>query len=528
VDDDYRQAWAQFRFEVIAPLLDERLDKAERARLRAEILRRSYTRPDGKEWYASERTLRNWLQRYASGELSGLENRCHGARGRMKALDENVLEAARGLRERMRSRSIQDIMMHLKYASSVDISTISASTLNRHLNRIGATKGKSYSELGAFQRFQMEHINQVWQSDCSDGIYLPDPLGLKEVRQTTLVTFIDDASRFCVHGEFYWTERLSDLLDCFRTALIARGQPARVYCDNGPVYIAQDFASICAALGIGLRHSEAYHPEGKGKQERYYLTIQRRFYREAERAGLATLAELNEFFWAWLDECYHKVKHTALKVTPLERWQMEESLVKRLSLEQIHQALQLRARRTVNKKTALIQLEGRLYQASRELAGKRVHVRWPFDDESAVNIWLDGSFQEQAELFIPGADIDYSKRPVRPVKDETPKVLDCSKRLCTALVATFRGQNAPQDTSRYGVLTEREFIFVVEQCLGKSLTAPENATLTQVYKSLYPVNVEFVERCLAKAIACRGNRMHITFYVKRMLQLRNNGGNCHG
>lgn len=528
MDDEYRQAWAQFRFEVIAPLLDERLDRAERARLRADILRRTYTRPDGKEWCANERTLRSWLERYASGELSRLENRCHGARGQMRALDENVLEAARGLRERMRSRSIQDILLHLKYASSVDVSKISASTLNRHLNRVGATKDKSYSERGAFQRFQMEHINQMWQSDCSDGIYLPDPFGLKEVRQTTLITFIDDASRFCVHGEFYWRERLPNLLDCFRTALIARGKPSRVYCDNGPAYAALDFASICAALDIGLRHSEVQHPEGKGKQERYYLTIQRRFYREAEKAGLATLAELNEFFWAWLDECYHKVKHTALKMTPLERWQMEETQIKRLSLEQIQQALQLRVRRTVNKKTALVQVDGRLYQASRELAGQRVQLRWPFDDESAVNIWQDGCFRERAALFTPGIDIDYSRRPARPVKDETPKVLDCSKRFRSALLAKYRGQDAPQNASRYGVLTERAFIFVVEQCLGKSVTTSESATLSQAYKSLYPVNAEFIERCLAKAIAVRGNRMHISFYVKRMLQLQNNGGNCHG
>lgn len=520
VDEERRQSWAQFRFEVIEPLLDENLDGAEKALLRQEILVRTYTTPDGRSWRISERTLRNWLRRYQVGQLSELQNRRSKTLGEMKALDVKVLDAAKGLRERMRSRSIQDILMHLKITSNIDVSKIAASTLNRHLKRIGATKDKTYSERGIFQPFQKEHINQVWQSDCSDGIWLPDPTGLKELRQTTLITCIDDASRFCVHGQFYWTEQLVDLLDCFRTALMSRGKPQRLYTDNGSIYTAHDFAHICSTMGIGLRHSEPYHPEGKGKQERYYLTIQMRFYKEAQKAGLATLQDLNEFFWAWLDECYHKVKHQTLKMTPLQRWQMDESLVKRISFERIHEAMQLRARRTVDTKTAQIRLNGKRYQASRNLAGQRMQVRWPFDDESAVNIWREGEFFERAELFVAGADIDYSKRPQRQAAEEEPKVLDCSKQFRAALVAKFRGEKPPQDTSRYGVLTEREFIYVVEQCLSKSLTEAESGSLSQSYKCLFPIDAEFVQRCLGKAIAGKGNRMHISFYLKCMEELR--------
>lgn len=520
MDEERRQSWAQFRFEVIAPLLDDQLDGAEKARLRQEILAKTYTTPDGKSWRIAERTLRNWLNRYRKGCLGELENRRNKTRGQMKALDENVLEAAKGLRERMRTRSIQDILMHLKFTSDIDVSKISASTLNRHLNRVGATKDKNYSETGIFQHFQKEHINQTWQSDCSDGIYLPDPLGLKEVRQTVLITCIDDASRFCVHGQFYWTEQLVDLLDCFKTALTARGRPGCLYTDNGPIYKALDLKSICSDLGIKLKHSEEYHPEGKGKQERYYLTMQMRFYKEAEKAGILTIQELNEFFWAWLDECYHKVKHSALKVTPLERWQQEEGLIKRLSLEEIQRCLQLRARRTIDSRTALIRLEGKRYQASQSLGGKRVQVRWPFDDDSAVSIWQDGAFLERAPLFVPSEDIDYAKRPKRPQEEEAPKVLDCSKRLRLSLVAKYRGQMPPEDTSRYGVLTEREFIYVVEQCLEKPLTEVDASLLSQYYKRLCPFDAEFVQKCLSQAIAAKGKRKHLSFYLDRLAEMR--------
>lgn len=520
MDEERRQSWAQFRFEVIAPLLDDKLDGAEKARLRREILAKIYTTPEGKSWRIAERTLRNWLNRYRRGQLGELENRRSKMHGQMKALDETVLETARGLRERMRTRSIQDILMHLKFTSNIDISKISSSTLNRHLNRIGATKDKNYSEVGIFQPFQKEHINQTWQSDCSDGLYLPDPLGLKEVRQTTLITCIDDASRFCVHGQFYWSEQLVDLLDCFKTALTARGSPTTLYTDNGPIYRAKDLKSICSDLGTGLKHSEEYHPEGKGKQERYYLTIQTRFYKEAEKAGILNIQELNEFFWAWLDECYHKAEHNTLKMTPLARWQREEARIKRLSLEEIQRCLQLRRYRKVDSKTALIRLEGKRYQASQNLGGKRVQVRWPFDDDSTVNIWQHGAFLERAERFVPSADIDYSKRPLRQKEEKGPKVLDCSKQLRLSMVAKYRGEKAPEDTSRYGALSEREFIYVVGQSLQRAFTEVDASLLSQCYKRICPFDAEFAQQCLSKAIAAKGTRKHLTFYLGRLEELR--------
>ncbi len=231
-DEERREAWALFRYNVIAPLLESGLDEAEKAAKRKEILATIQTTPDGKKWTISERTLRNWLCRHKRGLLKGLENQRHENPGAMKALDEHVLEAAKGLRERMRTRSIPDILLHLKMRG-VDVSRISRTTLNRHLNWVGATKRKDFADRGAFQHFAKEHINQLWQTDCTDGLWLPDPLGLKEVRKTTLITFIDDCSRFCVYGQFFWTAQLVDLLECFRGALLSRGKPGTTYSDNG-------------------------------------------------------------------------------------------------------------------------------------------------------------------------------------------------------------------------------------------------------------------------------------------------------
>jgi putative transposase len=515
IEEERREAWALFRYNVIAPLLEPGLDGAEKAAKRKEILAAVHITPDGKRWTISERTLRQWLSRHRTSQLKGLENQRHENLGLMKALDEQVLEEAKGLRERMRTRSVPDILLHLKMRG-VDVSRISTTTLNRHLNRVGATKRKDFADRGAYQHFVKEHINQLWQTDCTDGLWLPDPLGKKAVRQTTLITFIDDCSRFCVHGQFFWTAQLVDLLYCFKTALLARGKPGTTYSDNGSIYRARDWSAICGELNIGLKHTEAYQPSGKGKQERHYHTLQRRFYKEAEKSGLTTLQELNEFFWAWLEQCYHQEKHKGIGMPPLERWQMEEHLIERLPLETLEQRMQRRAYRDVDFKTALIRLNGKRYQASQNLSGaKRVQVRWPFDDESAVNIFRNGAFVERAELFVAGADIDYSKRPVRQADDE-PNVLDCAKQLRLSMVARHRGEKMPADTSKFGFLTENEYVFVVETCLNRTLTEGDRALLKESYRRLSPVDAEFVQGCLSKAVASKGSQKHLNYYLTQM------------
>ena len=98
---------------------------------------------------------------------------------------------------------------------------------------------------------------------------------MKELKQATLITCIDDTSRFCVHGQFYWTEELENLLDYYRKPILSRGKPSTVYSDNGSVYRSNDFGAICRELGVKQKHSEKQRPEAKGKQETHHKSTSR-------------------------------------------------------------------------------------------------------------------------------------------------------------------------------------------------------------------------------------------------------------
>ena len=119
----------------------------------------------------------------------------------------------------------------------------------------------------AARRFQRRHRNSLWQSDIKYGPFLPiGPGGTS--KQTYLVVFIDDATRFVVHAAFYDSLEQAIVEDAFRKAIQQYGVPEAVYFDNGKQYRTKWMGRTCSKLGIRLLFAKPYSPESKGKVER--------------------------------------------------------------------------------------------------------------------------------------------------------------------------------------------------------------------------------------------------------------------
>ncbi len=78
-----------------------------------------------------------------------------------------------------------------------------------------------------------------------------------------------------------------------------------LYTDNAKIYRTQQLALICAGFGCSVVHARPYHAAGKGKQERFFGTVRTRFLSTITDENI-TLEELNERYWHWLDEDYHR------------------------------------------------------------------------------------------------------------------------------------------------------------------------------------------------------------------------------
>jgi len=441
--DDRQRQLAEFRFGVIAPLICRRLDNAERQELRREILNQVFIEPGGKTKRVGERTLRSWISKYNTYGFDGLVRVARKDIGMCRAIAPEVLNQAYLLRRELPTRSITGILAHHR-AGGTDISKIDKKTLNRYLNNKGAPKEKVGRERGIFQRWQKERANDLWQCDSSGGVWLPNPANPQKYKQTRLLSFIDDATRVMPHAEFYWDEQLPSLVDCFRKALLKRGKPRRLLCDNAFIYHSTVLRSACAQLGIELSFCMEYSPESKGKVERSYGTVKGRFYEEAKHAGLSTLDELNKFWFAWLTYEYHQSKHSALNMTPIQRWQQDEDadFVQQISAEQIDRALMVREIRKADIQTGIIRLNNHCYQLKPELAGKEVEVLYETDKScGTVEIWKNGRLVEIATKVVPGADIDFNRKPKKRM-DTKHQIFASSRDYKLALIAAH--QNEPR------------------------------------------------------------------------------------
>jgi hypothetical protein len=146
LDHDERIAWAQFRFSVIAPFVCRRLDTEEQRRaLRKEILEQTYVTPDGRQKQIHKRTFQQWLWLHKKYGFEGLLDSQRSTRGRCRAIQSEILDRAELLRRQEPARSIKTILSILK-AEGFDVTSVSKTTLNTHLNLRGAGKQRLTSE----------------------------------------------------------------------------------------------------------------------------------------------------------------------------------------------------------------------------------------------------------------------------------------------------------------------------------------------------------------------------------------------
>ena len=109
-----------------------------------------------------------------------------------------------------------------------------------------------YTSTGAAaRRFQKRYRNKLWHSDIKYGPYLP--IGKDgEKKQVYLVLFVDDATRYVLHGEFYPTLDKVIVEDCFRKSILKHGIPESAFFDNGGQYKNKWMTRACAKMGIRL------------------------------------------------------------------------------------------------------------------------------------------------------------------------------------------------------------------------------------------------------------------------------------
>lgn len=514
-EPDQRHKVALFRYGVIAPLVCRKLSADESRSTRQNVLTQIFSYPDGSQRRVPERTVRHWLGRYRKFGFKGLFDDFRSDRGASKAIPEELLQKAIALRKEEPARSVRTIIELLK-SNGADGGVAKNRTLARKLNEKGATKKLLKKGAGTYERWEQVHVNDLWHGDTSHGIWLRDPENPTKAKKTKFIVFIDDASRVCTHGEFYFDEQLPRLLDCFGKALLKRGLPCRMLFDNAFIYHSTSMATMCAELGTEISFCKPRAPQGKGKVERFIKTVQDSFMTEANRSGVDSLAALNEMFRGWLED-YHNRVHSQLDgLTPSERWKQDLARVSPVTQSDVKHALMMRAKRKVHINTATVAVDGQDYQASPDLAGQEVEVRWHPHDAESVELWMLGEFIETAPRFQIKHFTENKSR--QQEQDDAPGTPVESSKTLMAEYRTNSSIASAEPVRTDDLLACTEFTKVLRDILDRALVQEELDMLGRFFSRLAPFRRGAVVETLERCVAVKGTDLHLRYYLEQLEQ----------
>ena len=147
----------------------------------------------------------------------------------------------------------------------------------------------------AFQRFEREHCNEMWQTDFKGDFLLGNGV------RCYPLTILDDHSRFSIRIEPKTSA--SGVKDSFILAFQEYGLPNSVLSDNGTQFSGvhrglSQFERFLMDLDILPIHGRLIHPQTQGKIERFHRTLKK----EALRVTPANMEEarLRLDNWRWI------------------------------------------------------------------------------------------------------------------------------------------------------------------------------------------------------------------------------------
>ena len=393
--DDPAIETALFRHGLIAHLIHHPPDSG---RLEAElrlVAAQTYVIPHSDRTRVSLTSLRRYYRAYRDHGFEALVPHARRDAGVPQAFNAELLQQAIALREQQPGRTTPMLVEILKREGQ----TVNAHTLDTHLRQAGKTRRLLRAQPVAARRFEREHVNALWQSDASQGPWLPDSTRPGHARRTHLIAFIDDHSRLVPYGEFFFDDALPRLERVLKVAILRRGVPKAIYVDNGQIFNATQFRAACAALQIEVIFASPYHPQGKGKIEQFWHLVQESFYPEVAASQLTDLELLNQSFWAWLDRIYHARVHGETGQTPLERFMVGAETLRSADPETLRLAFQWRTKRTVTRQ-ATLSLQGNVYSVDPAWSGQAIELRYDPFDLSQMEVYREGLRLGTARLTI--------------------------------------------------------------------------------------------------------------------------------
>ena len=243
-----------------------------------------------REFGISRKTGYKWINRSALGQQLCDQSRCpHRQPSKTARETEQLILAVRTSNPTWGGKKIKAA---LESAGCVGIP--SAKTCSNILKRNGMIDPVESQKHTAFQRFEREACNQLWQMDFKGDFLLGDG------SRCYPLDILDDHSRFCIqiHPKTIANGVKESVLEAFREF----GLPDAILTDNGAQFAGlrggyTQLERWLMDLDVAPIHGRIMHPQTQGKVERFHRTMKA----EALRNTPANLEQAKQILsdWRW-------------------------------------------------------------------------------------------------------------------------------------------------------------------------------------------------------------------------------------
>jgi putative transposase len=308
-----------------------------------------------------------WLGRWAAGdaELADRSRRPHASPAHSDPAVEALVLGVRDAHPAWGARKIARCLERDGHAVPA-VSTVHA-ILARH-GRVGAPAGPPGQPC---RRFEQEAPNHLWQMDFKG----PVPLSHGAICHP--LTVVDDHSRYAVCLAACANQQSGTVQGRLEATFCRYGLPDAMFVDNGSPWgdpAGEPWTRLgvwLLKLGVEVIHSRPYHPQSRGKNERFHRTL------KAEVFALRRfrkLAEAQRAFDAWRAVYNLERPHAALgQEVPASRYRPRSRAMPSHLPPVEYDAGEIV--RTVGTTKAYVSFKNRLWKVPQAFGGERVAIR---------------------------------------------------------------------------------------------------------------------------------------------------------
>ena len=326
----------------------------------------------------SAKTGYKWLARAGEGEADWPADRSRRPHDMPMRTDAAMEAAVLAVRDRHPAWGARKLRRCLERDG---LAVPAASTVHAILVRQGRILPPVRS--AAHCRFEHPAPNLVWQMDFKGRFPLRDR------RWCHPLTMVDDHSRYALCLEACDNEQSGTVRGHLERTFRRYGLPDAFLVDNGSPWgdgPAQSWTRLgvwLLKLGIDVIHSRPYHPQTRGKNERFHRTL------KAEVLALQTFRRMRDVqiaFDRWRHLYNHERPHQALgQEVPASRYRpSRRSMPDKLAQPEYAPGDIVR---TVGTTKSYVSFKGRLWPVSKAFSGERVALR-PLDLDGQYGIFF--------------------------------------------------------------------------------------------------------------------------------------------